>query len=145
MKNLCTLMFGILLCSSALADTHGLKSLRCSEVLGSNYTVTVSASDVELVESWVKTTPNIEAISVVRHRFSLEECRFTPFSVDMQCRAESASFSVRVTKLGAESSAHKVSFEIEGISAMESRDFETYRLQMGKAARCFVNDLFEIL
>jgi hypothetical protein len=148
MKILLSILFLSVFSATASAETHGLKKVSCTAVLGSTYQVVVQRDQVELVETWVATTPRIERITKIRHSFPLENCRFTPFSVKMSCTdsdSSSTKFSVNLKPKDPQQSYHEVVFNIQGVEEMESRTFETRRVEMGKAARCLVNDLFEVI
>jgi hypothetical protein len=148
MKNIFILLFGVAFASTGLADSFGFKKLSCTEVLGSTYQVVVQRDLVQLIETWVATTPRTERVTKIRHSFPIESCRFTPFSVKLACNDPentSTKLSVALKPKDPQQSYNEVVFTVEGVEEMESRTFETRRVEMGKAARCFVNELFEVI
>jgi hypothetical protein len=136
---------GILLCAASFGAT-GLKTLDCREVLGPSYEVAVAEGKVNLIEIEEKSLPKAEFVKNIRHTFPLAACKFTDFSVDLTCQDETASLKVAlspVTKNG--ETYHVIRFNIAGAENMKSANFEMFRIEQGKNARCVVNDLFEIL
>lgn len=130
----------------SLAETFGFKKLSCFEIIKSSYHVVLDGTKVNLIESKNRRSGNNLAMET-RHTFDVDQCRFTPFSANLDCQdsASGARLSVKVRASQSRAQYHEVEFAIEGVYQMESHTFETRKIEMGKASRCFVNDLFEII
>jgi hypothetical protein len=135
--------------NAATADSGGLKSLQCNPVLGSAYSLQISDSEVVLIESWVDTKASTSTlVRKQRHSFPVDSCTFEPFSINLECQDpddKKVTLAVLLTRTAGKSKSHEIEFGLQGISGIQSKTFRTERIDMGKAARCIVNDTFEVL
>jgi hypothetical protein len=59
--------------------------------------------------------------------------------------APGTSLEVSMSRLSPKNKSHSVKFEVTGVEHIQSKAFETNPIGVGKAARCVINDSFEVL
>lgn len=140
------------MCSGHLiANTHGFQSLRCTEILKPSYFLVVNNNSLELRTQQVVREPESKILTKVHYAFSLKDCKFKPFSVDLVCSGSDlhsekkhGAISVRLSVEKNRYPYRVVTMRTKSIPGFPSQKFEMTRIDYGYKSQCKVNGIFDI-
>lgn len=145
-RNACVLFLAVIALSTVTyASAGGLSEISCQKLhysLG-GYKVKVTETNVYIIDFKDRNNESVE------HIFSLNDCKFKPFSIDLTCEQEDgpARLRIEVKKRRDRFNRryHTVDFKFRDID-LADYSFDTFQVEpLSKRHRCQVNGMFEVL